>query len=275
MRDEVKKIQLDEAVRLNRESWDKKALVHGDDRYYDIAGFLAGESSLRETELSLCGEVEGLDLLHLQCHFGLDTLSWARLGARATGLDFSPVAISKARRLAIQAGLSTDFVEADIHNSLVNLTNRFDLVIATYGVFCWVGDLERWANLAMSALRPGGKLVVVDAHPILRMFEAGQPPAANFPFADDGPHRFSSSGTYADPRIVMASQDNVQWAHSLGEIVSAICLSGMRLQRLSEHMSSDRNDRPGVLSLSHDNRWCLRILAQDLPVLFSLVCVKT
>lgn len=151
---------LEQAGRLNVRNWDEWAAVHGQDRYYDIAGFLAGASSLRTTELALSGDVAGLDLLHLQCHFGLDTLNWARLGARVTGLDFSGAPIGRAQALAEQAGLEASFVQADVLRLHASLFGGFDLVVGTYGV-------------------------------------------------------------------VLAAQTTVQWAHSLGEIVTALCRVGL------------------------------------------------
>jgi len=153
---------LEQAGRLNVRNRDEWAAVHGQDRYYDIAGFLAGASSLRTTELALSGDVAGLDLLHLQCHFGLDTLNWARRGARVTGLDFSGAPIGRAQALAEQAGLEASFVQADVLRLHASLFGGFDLVVGTYGV-------------------------------------------------------------------VLAAQTTVQWAHSLGEIVTALCRVGLCL----------------------------------------------
>lgn len=263
------------ARRLNQVNWDQRAAVHGQDRYYDLAGFLTGDNPLREIELGLAGDVAGRDLLHLQCHFGLDTLGWARLGARATGLDFSAVAVERARDLARQARLDARFVQSDVLELPTDLTGGFDVVVATYGVFCWIDDLDRWARTAATALRPGGRLVVVDGHPILHMIDRQEPLVVDFPYANDGPHRTVSDGTYADPSAVLPATETVQWAHSLGEITTAICRSGLRLDLLNEHLSSDRDDRPGVLTRSTDQRWRLQLWNHDLPVLFSLMASKT
>ncbi len=249
--------------------------MHGQDRYYDTAGFLAGSSSLRETERQLCGDVAGRDLLHLQCHLGLDTLCWARLGARTTGLDFSDVAIDRARALAERAGLDATFVQADVLDLPADLVAAFDLVVATYGVFTWIGDLPAWARAATSALRPGGRLVVVNLHPLAQMIEQRDPLTIDFPYADDGPHQASSESTYANPAVVLSAQTTVQWAHSLGEIVIAITRAGLRLEQLHEHLFTDRDDRPGVLTPGNDGRWRLQIWDRDLPVLFSLAATKT
>ncbi len=265
---------LELAGQLNVRNWDERAAVHGQDRYYDIAGFLAGASSLRTTELALSGDVAGLDLLHLQCHFGLDTLNWARLGARVTGLDFSGAAIGRAQALAEQAGLEANFVQADVLQLPTSLIGGFDLVVATYGVFTWIGDLDAWARTAVSALRPGGRLVVVDMHPLAQMIEQRNPRTVDFPYADDGPHHCVSQTTYTDSAVVLAAQTTVQWAHSVGEIVTPLCRAGLRLDQLHEQLSSDRDDRPGVLAQGTDGQWRLQIWDHDLPVLLAITATK-
>jgi len=262
------------ATPVNRRNWDDRARVHGQDRYYDVAGFLAGASPLRTLERRLCEDVAGRDLLHLQCHFGLDTLGWVRLGARAVGLDFSPVAITRARELAREAGLPATFVCADVLAPPADLAGRFDLVVATYGVLCWIGAMDRWARTAANALRPGGRLVLVDGHPLMQMFDRRDPLVLDFPYGDDGPHRFAGVGTYADPQAVLAHPETVQWAHSVGEIVTALCRAGLRVVEVAEHLDSEADERPGVLVAGDDGRWRLPVAGQNLPVLLSVVAVK-
>ncbi|WP_322779460.1 class I SAM-dependent methyltransferase [Frankia sp. Cas4] len=185
----------------------------------------------------------------------------ARLGARA-------------RLLAAQAGIDATFVQADVLDLPADLGDAFDLVVASYGVFTWIGDLDLWARSAARALRPTGRLVVVDMHPLAQMIEQRDPLVVDFPYADDGPHRTSSESTYANPAAVLRAQTTVQWAHSLGEIVTALTGAGLRLELLHEHLSTDRDDRPGVFALGDDGRWRLQVWDQDLPVLFSLTATK-
>lgn len=152
----------------NRALWDSLAETHGTtatDQSYDVEAFLGGQQTLRSIERELAGDVAGKDLLHLHCHFGMDTLNWARLGARVTGVDFSPVAITRARALAERAGLVADFVVADTQRLPDSLAAGFDVVVATYGVLSWIADVNAWMRGAARALRPGGRLVLVDIHP--------------------------------------------------------------------------------------------------------------
>src|SRR5262249_16463954 len=131
----------------NRELWDELADINVETAYYDVPGFLAGRSTLRSIERAEVGDVAGRSLLHLQCHCGLDTLSWARLGARVTGVDFSPRAIDIARRLAQQAQVEAEFVCSSIEELTDRLTGSFDVVFTSYGVLCWLRDLARWARV--------------------------------------------------------------------------------------------------------------------------------
>ncbi|MGW7573860.1 class I SAM-dependent methyltransferase [Streptomyces sp. NPDC054765] len=268
-------IPSDEARNLNRRSWDERALVHGQDRlFYDTERFLTGGSMLRDLDLALAGDVDGRDLLHLQCHFGLDSLSWARRGARVTGVDFSPVAIGRARELARRTGLAADFITADVLDLPTDLAGRFDVVWASYGVFAWIGDLRAWAHSAGRALRPGGRLVVVDLHPLARMIEQRSPLVVDAPYADDGPHRYSSATSYAAPDKPLENRETVQWSHSLGELVSACAAAGLRIDSVEEHLTSERNDREGVLTQGTDGLWRLQLWEYPLPVLFSVCATR-
>ncbi|MEW2272793.1 class I SAM-dependent methyltransferase [Streptomyces griseofuscus] len=265
----------DEARDLNRRSWDERALAHGQDpSYYDTESFLAGGSTLRDLDVELAGDVDGRDLLHLQCHFGLDSLSWSRQGARVTGVDFSPVAIGRARELARRTGLAADFVTADVLDLPADLTGSFDVVWASYGVFAWIGDLRAWARSAAWALRPGGRLAVVDLHPLARMIEQGDPLVVDSPYADDGPHHCSSATSYAAPDRPLENRETVQWSHSLGELVSAFAAAGLRIDTVEEHLTSERNDRDGVLTQGADGLWRLQLWEYPLPVLFSIRATK-
>lgn len=260
---------------VNRAHWNDLAREHGQDAYYDQAAILAGKLSLHEPERALAGDVAGLDLVHLQCHIGHDSLSWARLGARVTGVDFSPVAVARARELAARAGLDVRFLQADVLALPGELCGRFDLAVATYGVLCWIGDLDGWAASAASTLRPGGRLVVVDIHPLYQMVDRLDPLTLDFPYADAGPHHVDEPGSYADPEADVGATGTVQWAHSLGELVTAVARAGLRVDRLVEHLSAEVDHRGGVLVQGADGRWRLPVGGQDLPVLFGLGASKS
>jgi SAM-dependent methyltransferase len=262
----------DDGLGVNRALWDARARTHGttsNDMLYDVDSFLAGRQTLYGIELELAGDVTGQDVLHLQCHFGMDTLNWARLGAKVTGVDFSSTAIVRARELAELAGLTADFVEADTQNLPSGLAGRFDLVIATYGVLCWIGDLGAWMRGAAMALRPGGRLVLVDLHPAYQTLATYEPLVADWPYGGGEPRREVVTDTYADPDLLMTAQEVVQYPHSVGEIVTAAAGSGLIVDRLVEHTEAEIPGRR-ILPQGPDGTFRFPFGDTYLPVLYSL-----
>lgn len=261
-----------DGLALNRALWDTRARIHGStpaDRIYDVDSFLAGRQTLTSLERELAGEVAGKDLLHLQCHFGMDTLSWARLGAHVTGVDFSPVAIARARRLTERAGLDATFVEADTQRLPPTLADRFDLVVATIGVLCWIADIDAWMRGAAMALRPGGSLVMVDTHPAFQTMATVDPLVADWPYGGGAPQSETVTGTYADSGLELPAHEAIQYPYSLGEIVTAAADAGLVVKRLGEHIASEIDPR-GILHQGEDGRYRLPFGDSHLPVLYSL-----
>lgn len=269
---------MDDAIKINRRFWDERARIHGQDAYYDVEAFLHGESTLTERELAqvdgAVGDVRGIDLLHMQCHFGLDTLSWSRRGARTTGLDFSPVAVARARELALRAGLGSTFVEGDAQALPAELAGRFDLVFASYGVLCWIADIDAWMSSAAGALRSGGKLVLIDIHPLFLAFEQRDPPVLDMPYLGAEPMRFDTPGSYADLDAATSANETVSFAHGLGEIVTSAVTAGFQVDELMEWLDDDGDPRGDVLTADPDGRYRLHVGGQDLPVVFGLRATK-
>ncbi|MER5415390.1 MULTISPECIES: class I SAM-dependent methyltransferase [Streptomyces] len=265
----------DDGLAPNRALWDRWARIHGStptDRFYDVESFVAGRQTLRALERDLAGEVAGRDLLHLQCHFGMDTLNWARLGARVTGVDFSPIAIERARLLAARTGLPATFVEADTQRLPSTLAGRFDLVVATYGILCWIGDLDAWMGGAASALRPGGSLVLVDLHPAFQAVATLDPLVVDWPYGGGEPHHETLTATYAEPGLSLPPQESVQYPYSIGEIVTAAAGAGLTIKHLGEHVAAEFDPR-GILSAGEDGRYRLPFGDSHLPILYSLRAV--
>jgi SAM-dependent methyltransferase len=265
---------MDDPLEVNRARWDELARLHGQDAYYDVAGFLAGASSLSSRELEAVeravGTVAGRDLLHLQCHFGLDTLSFARLGARVTGVDFSGVAVRRARELAREAGLVATFVQADAQALPPDLAGRFDVVFASYGVLCWIADVDAWMRSAAAALRPGGSLVLVDIHPMYNMVESVEPLRLDFPHQGARPFPSEEPGSYADPALRTTSNRTVVYAHGMGEIITAAAGAEFRIEALTEWLDDDFDPRGTVLARDPDGRYRLLVGGEHLPVTFEL-----
>jgi SAM-dependent methyltransferase len=258
----------------NRAHWDALAAVHGQDDYYDAEGLIAGADSLTETEAAAVGDVAGLDVLHLQCHIGFDSISLARRGARVTGADFSPASLAKARGLAERAGVEVEFVEADATALPPALHGRFDVVYSTIGVICWIEEIADWMRSVHAALRPGGRLVLVEIHPLYNMVAAREPFALDFPYAADGPRRFEEPGSYADRDAEVAVATEIVYAHSLGEVVTAAIGAGLRVDALHEHLDADMDPRGDLLRQEEDGRYRLRVGGELLPVLFTLLATR-
>lgn len=263
------------ARRLNRAHWDALAALHGQDAYYDEEALIAGADTLGEHEAAgvreAVGAVAGLDVVHLQCHIGFDTISLARRGARVTGVDFSHVSVERGRELARRCGVEAEFVEADATALPPELHGRFDLAYATIGVTCWIDDMAAWMRSAGAVLKPGGRLLLVDVHPLLMTVGSVDPLVLDFPYAFDGGRAFDEDGSYADPSLRVGATETVEYAHSLGEIVTAAVAAGLRIERLDEHLDVARDPRGSLLAREDDGRCRLRVGGEALPVLYTLI----
>lgn len=269
-----------DAADVNRARWDELAGVHGQDDYYDVDGFLTGHLALTARErvevAAAIGDVAGVDLLHVQCHFGLGTLSWARLGARVTGLDFSAVAVERARRLAKAAGIAGRFLQADAQQPPDELTAGFDLVFASYGVLCWIADVRAWMRAAATALRPGGKLVLIDGHPLTQMVDSVDPVAFGFPYQGGAPQRFRSASFYASSAVGLRTRETVEYPHGLGEIVTAAVTAGLRIDALTEYLDADGPEgRQEEMVHGGDGQWRMVIGGEPIPVQYALRATRT
>ncbi len=217
------------------------------------------------------GSVSGTDLLHVQCHFGLGTLSWARLGARVTGLDFSGVAVERARALAATAGLDARFVQADAQQLPGELTGSFDVVVATYGVLPWITDISAWMTATATALRRGGALVPVDGHPLTQMIDTVDPVRFDFPYQGGAAHRLPSTTFYASSATHLRTTQTVQHPHGRGEIVTAAASAGLRVHALTEYLDAeDPQGRQKHMDRGPDGRWRLHLAGQQIPVEYAL-----
>jgi SAM-dependent methyltransferase len=266
------------ARRINRAHWDALASAHGQDAYYDTDALIAGADSLTEIETAgireAIGAVAGLDVLHLQCHIGFDAISLARRGARVTGADFSPASLEKARTLAKRCEVGVRFVEAEATSLPMELHNKFDLVYATVGVLVWIADLRAWMRSAAAALRGGGKLLLVDCHPLYTMMDSVEPLRLDMPYGGGAARAFDEPGSYAGADLDVAATATVNYAHSIGEVVNGALAAGLRMEHLEEHAEADFDPRGSVLEREDDGRYRLRVDGELLPFLFTLVAAK-
>lgn len=230
---------MDEQSETNRRNWDERVGIHIGDRsgIYNVEAFLRGETGLLPLELAEIGDVAGLKVAHLQCHFGIDTLSLARMGAQATGLDFSTSAIAAARELAQQAGIQAEFVEANVYDAAKHLTpGDFDLVYVSWGAINWLQDIGAWAATISTLLKPGGRLFVAEGHPaLLQLEEIDGQLVVTYPL--DTTLRFREEKTYAGDGQPMHNRDTFEWIHSTSSLITALLDNGMQLTSYREHDS--------------------------------------
>jgi 2-polyprenyl-3-methyl-5-hydroxy-6-metoxy-1,4-benzoquinol methylase len=260
----------------NEALWDAWTAIHAKGEFYDLEGFRAGGVRLRPYEIEMVGDVTGKSLLHLQCHFGIDTLSWARLGARVTGADLSPEAIELARSLAIELGFpDARFVRSNLYDLPAALDGQFDVVYTSRGVLGWLPDVRGWARVVAHFLAPGGTFFISEIHPVAQVFENdGVAPGElrlTYPYFEHvEPLTFAVKGSYADPTAdVGADLTEHGWDHGLGEIVTALIEAGLRIETLIEHPFLEW--RADFLVEDGDGRWRLPPgTAGDLPLMFSL-----
>jgi 2-polyprenyl-3-methyl-5-hydroxy-6-metoxy-1,4-benzoquinol methylase len=215
--------------------WDEAVPLHEASELYDLEGVRAGRDAIRPFELVELGNVEGLDLLHLQCHLGTDTLSWARHGARVVGLDFSPAAIEAATRLAFHCGLEAEFVRADVYDAREALRGRrFDVVYTGIGALGWLPDVGEWARVVSDSLRPGGILYLVEIHPIVVGVVNDGHTISQDIFEADYVRWDEKGGTYAARDAVFTNTTTFERVHSLGEVVTALLDADLSLELLHE-----------------------------------------
>lgn len=246
---------------INRAGWDQRAKTHFTSKFYDVDGFIAGNTSLREIELAELGDVADKRLLHLQCHFGMDTLSWVRRGARCTGVDISPVAIQQARELAQRTRLEAEFVCSDVYSFKSSRATPYDIVFCSYGTICWLPDLQPWAEIVSANLAPGGTFYIVEFHPIYDIL-------AGYAYFTQIEPDVEEEGTYtengADTITKLAT-----WSHPLSRVINALIGVGIQIERVNEFPFSPYNCFEGMTE-REPGRFYLSHRGHDVPIVYSL-----
>ncbi len=255
-----------EYLNTNKDLWNTLAPLHANSTFYDVDGFRKGKSSLKHIEIEETGDVAGKTLLHLQCHFGLDTLSWARKGARVTGVDFSDTAIKIAVSLKTELGIKADFICCNIYDLPDVLDRKFDIVFTSYGVLAWLPHLDQWARTVHYFLKDDGYFYIVDFHPIMELLDdAGEMNGSYFPVKT--PYQYTAHGSYATNADIAHTQ--YEWVHTLADIVTALISAGLRIDFLHEFPYSVYGDRPYVVQ-GKDGLWRHKNQSLQLPLLFSI-----
>ncbi|MFZ0680164.1 class I SAM-dependent methyltransferase [Candidatus Binatus sp.] len=263
---------MDERLKANLDAWNMMAGIHAASREYRLAEFKAGENVLKPIELREVGDVRGKSLLHMQCHFGLDTMSWARMGANVTGIDFSDKAIALARSISAELKIPVRFLQSNIYDAPDVLHDQFDIVFTSYGALCWLPDLKRWAEIAASFVKPGGFFYMAEFHPLTQM-SANHAGTTKLEFVISYFHtamREDPPGPdYSDrTKIVPATHE---WMYRLGDVASALAAAGLRIEYLHEFAGCIYQHFP-FMQQENDGLW--HIEGDPIPTIFSIKAIK-
>jgi 2-polyprenyl-3-methyl-5-hydroxy-6-metoxy-1,4-benzoquinol methylase len=262
-------------MNTNLEYWDEVVDIHAASRFYNLEGFKSGGIALGDLERSEVGDVAGRTLLHLQCHFGLDTLSWARLGAAVTGMDYSPNAIRKARTLAEECNIPARFIHCNLYDLPQQLDGQFDIVYTSYGVLCWLPDIREWARIAASYVKPGGFFYIAEFHPFAATFDTDEQELhLNDAYFAKAPTSYEIDGTYTGRGVKLKAEKDYEWIHPLGEIVSALIENGLQVEFLHEHAFSVFEQFPFLVT-EQPGIWKFPQDPAPIPLMFSLRAKKT
>ncbi len=222
----------DDYIDINRQAWNRKLESHLESEFYNLKDFMAGATSLNEIELGLLGDINAKSLLHLQCHFGQDTLSLARMGAKTTGVDLSDAAIAAAQNLNEKLGLNSRFIACDLYSLEEHLDEQFDRVFTSYGTIGWLPDVDRWARIVARYLKPGGEFIFAEFHPVVWMFDS-QFQKIEYPYFNRERIEETVSGTYADKEANIEYK-TISWNHNLAEVMTALIKAGLKLEVFQE-----------------------------------------
>ena len=256
---------------INRQSWNNKVEIHLNSEFYDQANFMKGKSSLQSIELGLLGDISGKKILHLQCHFGQDTISLSRLGAQATGVDLSDKAIETAKKIAIETQTDTQFICCDIYDLPQYLDEKFDVVFTSYGTIGWLPDMDKWAKIISHFLKPNGQFVFVEFHPLVWMFD-DQFEKIGYSYFNSGAILETDSGTYAEKNADL-TQSYVMWNHSMSEVVNSLIKSGLEIQSLNEYDYSPYNCFDKTMQIEQ-NKYRIEHLDDKIPMVYSVLATK-
>ncbi len=263
---------MDKYRKANQKMWDEFAPIHSRSKFYRVDEFKQGRSSLDALIRSEMGEVKGKSLLHLQCHFGLDTLSWARLGAQATGMDFSTEGIRIAQELARELNIPTRFICCDLYDLPAHLDEQFDRVFTSYGVLCWLPDIPRWAQIVGRYLKPGGVFYIAEFHPFTNVFE-NEGEVRDFqvayPYFLNKPLEFPTGGSYADPEAKVEQPVEYEWTPRVGEIISGLIDAGLAIEFVHEYPYTSYQHFPFLVE-REEGKWYPPEGMPSIPLTFTL-----
>jgi 2-polyprenyl-3-methyl-5-hydroxy-6-metoxy-1,4-benzoquinol methylase len=254
-------------IEINRQSWNNRTDTHLKSEFYDLNGFLNGNSSLNDIELSLLGDIKGKTILHLQCHFGQDTISLSRLGANVTGVDLSDKAIESAKQIAKETQSNAEFICCDIYELYNHLDKKFDIVFTSYGTIGWLPDLDKWAKIVSEFLKPNGQFVFVEFHPVVWMFDDNFE-RIGYRYFNSGAILETEVGTYADKNADI-TQSYVMWNHGVSEVLNNLIKHGLEIKSFDEFDYSPYNCFNKTIEFE-PKRFRIEHLGDKIPMVYSI-----
>lgn len=271
---------MEDYTRYNLGWWNDAAQAHAQGEGYLMTEFKNGLSKLYPLDYEEVGNVTGKKLLHLQCHFGMDTLSWARLGAQVTGVDFSDKAIAIAQDLAHEIGIDATFICSDIYRvqDVLDAAEQFDIVYTSHGAICWLPDLQPWGQIIAHYLKPGGFFYIAEGHPFMWTIDEKAPEPdlkIGYPYFSREPIKDETPGTYAEKEATLEHITTYSWLHTLSEIFGSLLSAGLTIDFFHEHQFCAWECLPGMEE-GEDRLWRFKDPAKRemLPLTFSLKATK-
>ncbi len=258
-------------IKINRNLWNTKVDFHLESDFYDLKSFLKGKSSLNQIELKLLGNITGKKILHLQCHFGQDTISLARMGAKVTGVDLSDKAIQEAEKLAKKTNVQAKFICCDIFDLPKHLNGKYDLVFTSYGTIGWLPDLNKWGSIVSQYLKPGGRFVFAEFHPVIWMFDDDMDKIKYRYFQSEAIIE-TEMGTYANKKAAI-TEESVTWNHGIGEVVNSLIQNGLEIKSLNEYDYSPYDCFNQTIEET-PQKFRIKHLGNKIPMVYSILAVK-
>lgn len=259
-----------EYINNNRDTWDKRTEVHWDSDFYNNKAFIAGENSIPAIDLELLPDVKGKSLLHLQCHFGQDTISWERRGAISTGVDLSPKAIERARELVTLTNSKAQFVCSDIYDLPNNHEDQYDIVYTSYGTIGWLPDINKWASVVNHFLKPGGTFLIVDFHPVIWMYD-NDFKQVTYRYFNTEPI-VEVEGTYTDGDDQLEAKC-ICWNHGIGEILMSLINQGLKIEVMNEYDYSPYDCLSDMEKID-EKKYRIKSVGDKVPYVYAIRAIK-
>lgn len=258
-------------IKVNQKWWNNVAPIHLKSKLYNLEGFKKGKTSLVSIEKEELGNIKEKNLLHLMCHIGMDTLSWARLGANVTGVDMSDKSIRIARKLSREIKIPAKFICSDIYELPNVLDKKYDIVFTSYGVLCWVSKIKKWAKIISHFLKKGGTFYIVELHPFTNILSYDF--KISYKYFKRGPYIDDSSGTYTDwNESVMGT--TYEWSYTISDVINVLINEGLKIECVHEFPYTMYDQFPGFMEQNDKGQFVLKNKKIQIPLLFSLKATK-